>query len=249
MTLYGLHIGINKYPRGNALKKCVADARGVQSLFDGQLLLDKRAKPDELLGQLHETCSLPAAGEWGVISYSGHGTPVDDENGDEPDGQDEAIVAVTLEPVIDDEIQQAMRGRHRKARILLIADSCYSGMVHRAIPVLSRRYAPSIRKQRMRYLPPSLAKHRKATVQCQGDQDALPNVVVFSGCTDFEYSYEGDHYGAWTGSLLKTYAPELTIGQWFNAARRAMLETEFGSIQHPQLICSAAAKRWKVPSR
>lgn len=247
MIAAALHIGINKYPAGNALEKCVADARAMQKIFGGKLLLDRKATPAAIRAAIQATVRSPGKDEWAVITYSGHGTQVEDENDDEPDGWDEALVAADLDVILDDEFQSLLHGRHRQSRVLVIADSCFSGTVHRAAPLVGSAHVEALRRESVRFLPPSLARPKKRRVQNQGPQSALPNVVLCSGCADFEFSYEGPKHGVLSGAIKKHWRPGLTIGA---LAKRIGAEVDAsGYPQHPQLTCSRAALKWLVPAK
>jgi hypothetical protein len=245
--MIGAHIGINRYPAGNALTKCVADAHALAELFGGTLLLDRKANRGDLMALVKKTVARPKGKEWAVLTYSGHGSQAKDRNADEPDGMDETIVSVELDEIVDDEYQNLLAGRNRQARLLVIFDSCFSGNMHRAYGM--GRDIDNAPKQIIRYLPPSKVKaKRRRKVTNAGPQAALPNVVVMSACTDFEFAYEGESYGVWTGALVNTYHPDLSIGAWFKAAAKEVADGPFGMVQHPQLSCSRAALKWKVPA-
>lgn len=245
MTLSALHLGIDKYPGGHALQKCVSDARGLKGVFGGELLLNQQCTRSEILRAIRETALRPGKGQWGVVSYSGHGTPVNDRSGDEGDGWDEAIVDVGLNPVLDDDLAPTLAGRNTKSRLLLIFDSCFSGTMQRAMPVLGRRHQTAARRQHMRYLAPGFVKADRRPIGNKAEQKPLANVVVISGCTDFEFSYEGLKHGVLTGALLATYKPGLTIQAWFNATCEVVAQS--GYPQHPQLSASTTARKWLVP--
>lgn len=240
-----LHVGINAYPGGNRLKKCVADAKAMRKLFGGELLLDREATRKNIMAAIKATVLAPKKGEWAVITYSGHGTQVPDENGDEPDGWDEAVVDVNLDVILDDEFQSLLRGRHRQARILVICDSCYSGTIHRAAPLFSSAHLPALRRENARYMPYSTLKPKQRAVTNVGPQRALPNVPLVSGCADFELSYEGRNCGVLSGAIYEKYKPTQTIGQLAKLVGEAVDAS--GYPQHPQLTCSRAALKWKVP--
>lgn len=245
MIAAALHVGINAYPGGNSLQCCVADAKGMAKIFGGRLLLDKAATRKAIMAAVSETVRKPKAGEWAVITYSGHGTQMADTNGDESDLWDEAIVDVNLDVILDDEFQGLLHGRHRQARILVVCDSCYSGTIHRAAPLFNKQHLPALRKSNARYVPRAVVKPKKREVNV-GPQKALPNVVVVSGCADFELSYEGDKYGVLSGAIIQEYGPG-TIRQLAMLVKRAVDDS--GYPQHPQLVASKAAVAWPVPMR
>lgn len=247
MIAAALHVGIDKYPAGNALEKCAADAKAMRKLFGGELLLDKQATRANIMAAIKATIRKAGKDQWAVITYSGHGTQVPDKNRDEPDGYDEAVVDVNLDVILDDEFQSLLQGRHRQARILLICDSCYSGTIHRAAPTFSSAHLPALRRESARYVPYSTLKPKPRAVTNVGPQRPLPNVPLVSGCADFELSYEGQRYGVLSGAIYELFDKRHTLGQmaklvgeWVDAS---------GYPQHPQLTCSKAALKWRVPSK
>lgn len=61
------------------------------------------------------------------FSFSGHGTQVEDWDGDEFDGFDESLVASDLQLVIDDEIAAILSQLPPGARLTGLIDACHSG--------------------------------------------------------------------------------------------------------------------------
>lgn len=65
-----------------------------------------------------------------VFYYSGHGTELKDENGDEVDGYDEAFVFERkIQLVIDDYIAETINLYNKTKTLILIADCCRSGTI------------------------------------------------------------------------------------------------------------------------
>lgn len=66
-----------------------------------------------------------------VIYYTGHGASVDDTNGDEADGKDEALVfddAFIVDDVLADTI--ANSGKPQSSKVCLLSDCCHSGSIY-----------------------------------------------------------------------------------------------------------------------
>ncbi|GEM_PF-1525684 len=91
-------------------------------------------------------------GDVALIHFSGHGTRIPDQNGDEPDRKDEALVCNNFHPavtklehlILDDELAQWLRDLQRRgAHVTMIVDACHSGTVYRAIACVSRYVEPS----------------------------------------------------------------------------------------------------------
>lgn len=66
-----------------------------------------------------------------VVYYTGHGASVDDKNGDESDGKDEALV-FDDNFVIDDDLATAIAqsGKPASSTVLLLSDCCHSGSIY-----------------------------------------------------------------------------------------------------------------------
>ena len=90
-------IGINNYPGiFNDLKGCVNDANDWAELltefgFEVNVMLDEQGTRANIKAALTDLVSALRAGDYGVFTYSGHGTYNRDTSGDEPDSYDEAL--------------------------------------------------------------------------------------------------------------------------------------------------------------
>lgn len=69
--------------------------------------------------------------EYLIVYYSGHGASVDDKNGDEEDGKDEALV-FDDNFIIDDDLSEAIAtcGKPASSKICLFNDCCHSGTIY-----------------------------------------------------------------------------------------------------------------------
>lgn len=252
MSVYVLSIGINDYAgTQNDLHKCVADAQVFSSLFRAKpYLLDKQATRVNVIQAVQKFSQLPGPGEWYVGHYSGHGSQIPDRNHDEKDRKDEVIVTADLNYIVDDEFPALISHRNSQAKILQVFDSCFSGDMTRSFSLPRNKDEVDVNlRPHSRFLDPShLKMSPRALVQNHYTSPFLPNVIVFSACADYEYSYEGETNGVFTGALVQTYKPSLTIGQWFIAASRLIRNSEFGSRQHPQINCHPSCLSWPVPA-
>jgi metacaspase-1 len=139
-----LLVGINAYPNA-PLRGCINDVQQIKGLLkqyygfedDGiKLLLDGDAAAAGIkagLGWLAEGGADPDAVR--VFHYSGHGSYVADQNGDEPDGRDECLVPYDYHAVgfITDDVLKTLYDRFPTGgNLTLVMDSCHSGTVNRA---------------------------------------------------------------------------------------------------------------------
>jgi hypothetical protein len=244
-----LCMGINNYPDPeNRLAGCVNDAndwaaylRDVQG-FSIQMLIDSQAtsyKFKEIAGNYFTSSK---AGEKYVITYSGHGSNVPDEDGDEEDGRDECICLYDRF-FIDDEIRKLFKLLNPEASLTLISDSCHSGTVTRAF--LSA-IGDAEERLRPRYMPPkddNEAFEIKPSGVRSGARVFYPesgmNHILISGCLSTEYSYDarinGRNNGAMTAFALQVLKnnSNLTYAQFYTELKKLLPSQRYP--QTPQL--------------
>ena len=76
------------------------------------------------------------AGDIFWITYSGHGSQVPDQNGDESDGLDETWCLYDCQ-ILDDTLFDLWSRFKEGVRIVIFSDSCHSGTIARAINSLN----------------------------------------------------------------------------------------------------------------
>ena len=145
---YALAIGLNKVDPAHydgwdgALAGCEPDAEVMfaiakQQGLKAEKLLTADATHDALLARLERYAEELDSGDLLVVSYSGHGGTLPDENGDEQeltpgDLLDETWVLYDGQ-LLDDELAAAWSKFKRGVRILLFSDSCHSGTVLKCV--------------------------------------------------------------------------------------------------------------------
>jgi len=262
-----LCIGINDYPgTENDLAGCVNDAidwLGILAKydFDGQSLLNTGATRSGILSAIEDEVQQAKKGDSLVITYSGHGSFVPDEDGDEDDDADECLCpydVVENGPIVDDELAEIFDHLANGAKCVFISDSCHSGTVTKMMPILTpptmtTKKAP---QRTIRFLPPSFFLPKKDLRSFNGWQPFRPGkkeskVLLMAGCQDWEYSYDayfqGRPNGAFTFVALKALQemPEMmTYGNWFKAIRQMLPSRQYP--QAPNMIATSVMKRWKV---
>ena len=139
-----LHIGLNNVDTQAyqsqgfvvpQLSGCINDANAMQTLAAGQgfitqQLTDDQATSSEVIRFVSSYGRELEAGDFFLLTYSGHGGQVDDVNGDEDDAQDETWVLYDR-MLIDDELFQLFSQFQAGVRIFMLSDSCHSGTVAR----------------------------------------------------------------------------------------------------------------------
>jgi hypothetical protein len=141
-----LLVGINAYAKA-PLKGCVNDTTRVRELIeqryglttDGLRLLVDDAATKAAISDGLRWLAAPGDGDEPPVRmfhFSGHGTFIADQNGDEPDGRDECIVPYDYEttgPMTDDTLHELYSGFPANGHLLIAMDCCHSGTIQRQI--------------------------------------------------------------------------------------------------------------------
>lgn len=264
-----LCIGINDYPgTGNDLNGCVNDVNDWSDLltqrgFTVKKLLNEKATRNNIIRELKSLLSKTEKGDSVVVQYSGHGSYVPDENGDEPDGKDECIcpydvISPNGKPnfITDDELFELYSLRNKDSRLVIISDSCHSGSVSRMAPPLSTN--GPVRK--MRFLPPSVFLPQEELAKMGGTNfrsfrsASAPGRyagLLMAGCQDKQVSFDAEFGGKANGAFsfaalqaLKKLKASATYADWFNEISKKLPSEDYA--QTPNLFGSASMKKWKV---
>src|SRR5206468_4180714 len=116
-------------------------------------LLNTKATGAGMRAAMKAVITQAKSGDTVVIQYSGHGSQVPDENGDEADGTDEVICprdVVAKGPITDDELFQIYQARASGVRLIMISDSCNSGTVTKFAPIKA-----GAKRSKVRFMPPA----------------------------------------------------------------------------------------------
>ena len=263
MSKKALCIGINDYPgTQNDLSGCVNDANDWAAALTARgfavtKLIDAQATKAAMVSAISGLVGGAAKGDSVVITYSGHGTWVPDQNSDEPDGRDEGLCPWDIgsgKVLLDDEIAALFAHRAAGVRVLLISDSCHSGSVTKGDSDDLDAGMP-----RARLLPPSvwmkadeLPASRVSSLPIISGMSRSGGDLLMAGCLDTQFSWDtrfkGRPNGAFTYYALKTLAAlpaGASYAQWFKAITPTYLPTN-QLPQNPQLFGSRTARAWKV---
>lgn len=198
-----LLIGINYYNTQYQLNGCINDVNAMK-----KFLLDKNFNNIKILTDDSSSIENPTknnitnelirvlinskSGDTVVVTYSGHGSYIIDENNDELRGYDQTIIGCDLKSIKDDELKSII-GKYLKKDVTLFClfDSCYSGSV------LDLRYQYS-----------DSLNGNKLTINNK-EKETRGNVIMISGCHDEQTSadaYINNKYnGAMTSAFLNCY--------------------------------------------
>lgn len=263
MKKTALCVGINNYPGTDSdLYGCVNDAQDWSAVLDRNnfevvQLLDSYAKARNILEELKKMINSAEKGDSLVFTFSGHGTQVPDEDGDEVDGRDECLCAHDCYDgglIYDDELWKLFRSKQPGVQIVMISDSCHSGTVARKIgaPILvqqsaaKRKYIPYqlLSPRFLEQLQPRPANPEVARLAEEGSWLKAAKgaarvpwpVLLLSGCQDNEYSYDAEinrrPNGAMTAfalQALNNLPGRPTYNDWF-----LKLRTKLPSADYPQ---------------
>jgi hypothetical protein len=214
-----LLIGINYINTQNELSGCINDATNIHRFLttnnffdnnsitlmndyeDGELYPTKK----NILKQFDNLVKFAKKYKTGTvylfISFSGHGYYVEDTNGDESDGRDEALCPVDSYKsgyITDDTIKSKLVDKlGENVKLVMLVDACHSGTI------VDLKYNYSI-----------LNTNKNCHIYNK-IEDSKCDVIVISGCSDDQTSADGliihnslskfEYQGAMTAAFLDSY--------------------------------------------
>ncbi len=137
-----LIMGINNYKLVSHLQGCINDTETMNELLvdvfnfpsgNIRVLRNDQVVKSEVLRQLDWLFQDVNRGDRVVVHFSGHGSYVEDKDGDEPDGRDELIALHDMDfadpetYLTDDEIKEWTRTKPEGVRLTVVLDNCNSG--------------------------------------------------------------------------------------------------------------------------
>jgi hypothetical protein len=224
-----LLVGINHYQiPGADLRGCVNDVQDLQAALvefhgfkdsDIKVLTDGGATKKAMQAGIKALVSDSKPGDVAVLHYSGHGSNVPDDNGDEADGRDEILCPTDLnwdDPLRDDWLRVTLDKLRPNVSLTVIMDCCHSGTNTRAIvppdaPV-KERYLPSpwgiAAAESQRNLPKKVTTELRRSPRASRKTKDIVNAklpeVLITGCRDTQTSADAFINGRYNGAL--TYA-------------------------------------------
>ena len=242
MSKLALLIGINYIGTPCQLSGCINDIKETKKILkkvykyeekDIVSLTDEtQVKPtadniiDHLKNLAKRTNSEDIQEVW--ISYSGHGSYITDDNGDEDDKRDECLVPLDYDKsglIRDDKIHMIIGYISSKTKIKIVIDACHS----ETIIDLPYRYISGNK---------NVIENNKNKVKS--------NCLMISGCRDIEtsadaYNIDNSHKfsGAMTSSLLsalKKFNYTITCWKLLKEMRKFLKDRQYKQI--PQLSSS-----------
>ena len=244
-TRRALCVGIDHY-RDSPLAGCVRDAQAWSRVlselsFEVHSLFDAAATRHAVLDALRSLIESAQPGELLVFQYSGHGTQVQDLNGDEADRYDEALVPVDYHTgalLLDDDLAELYRRIPAGVVLTLFMDCCHSGTNSRFAP-LDRGAARGSERRRFMVLPAEVQEAHRRFRAHHGSpapttaEESLPGVIHFAACLDNQYAYESDGQGHFT-KVTTTELAQAVKGGVTNEAFAMDIAAKVSALQRPQ---------------
>ena len=253
-TKRALLIGINKYKAVPKLQGSLNDVETMKQILVTRwgfsekniaVVTDEAATRAGMLAAMELLVRDAGPNDTVYFHYSGHGSQVEDLNGDEPDDHlDETLVpqdgrTPDVRDITDDELD-AIFSRMQAKNALLVLDSCHSGTATRSLDIRTRSIPQDIRlniykqaedaKPKTRAVVPVVTSRYIVMTGAASHQEALDGPV------------EGRYHGFFTYSLSKSLSqaqPDASPRDVFAGVERELkrIQNHFGrsSMPEPQL--------------
>jgi hypothetical protein len=226
-------IGINRYRIAGAdLRGCVNDVKNMQAVLtayfgfakgDVTVLTDYDATKKAMQAAIKGLVTGAKKGDVLLLHYSGHGSNVPDDNGDEADHRDEILCPTNLDwkdPLRDDWLRATFDTLKPGVSLTVVMDCCHSGTNTRAIQPpdapLIPRYLPNpwdiMAEESGRRLRGKVAGELRSSSRAQRKKSDVVTAniaeLLITGCRDTQTSADayigGTYNGALTYNLVAT---------------------------------------------
>ncbi len=264
MAKKALLIGVNRYQiPGSDLRGCVNDVKNLAGALrefyafrpaDIETITDLTATKRAIEDGIRRLLKGARPGDALLLHYSGHGSNVPDDDGDEADERDEILCPANLDwkdPLRDDWLRKTFDKLRSGVSLTVIMDCCHSGTITRAVnppdaPSVER-YLPSpwdiIAEESGRRLRGRVVRRLRSTVHGKRGPDVVntrTRETLITGCRDSQTSADAFIGGSYNGALtfylvtaIRAARGKLTYRE-LHARTTALLEQE-NYDQVPQL--------------
>jgi len=249
-----LLIGINKYKAVPKLQGSLNDIETMRQILITRwgfsernitMVTDEAATRAGMLAAFEQLVKDAGPQDTVYVHYSGHGSQVEDLNGDETDDHlDETLVpqdgrSGDVRDITDDELD-AIFARLRARNTLIVLDSCHSGTATRSLDIRTRSIPRDSR----------VDLYRKAEHGTTRTRAVVPvmtsRYVVMTGAASHQEALDGPidgrYHGFFTFALarsLSSSSPQASAREVFGGVERELkrIQTHFGrsSMPEPQL--------------
>ncbi len=270
-TKKALVIGISDYPQDSenswGLIHGANDADLLASTlkkqgFKTNKLTNKKATASNIRKELSLFVEDIKNGDVVYLHFSGHGQPVEDLDGDEEDGWDEALIPHDAKKkpekgiyegenhILDDELNTYLREIRAKVGsngfVYVVIDACHAGSSYRGeeedVPTRGTNIGFSAKGKL--FVPP-IVKSGRIKIE---DLDNSSDICILEACRSYqvnsEIKQEGTYYGPlsyYINKVLQTYQLGKSIA-WIDEVRKYM-ETDMRLIRQNMVIESNLLSR------
>jgi len=183
------------------------------------ILKDKQATFQGMKDAIDRFIKKAQKGDIAVLHYSGHGQQIDDDNGDEGDGLDEALVPYDApeentganinkhfrDDLLGQKLKELRTALGPEGNLLVVLDACHSGTATRGLG--TKRGTTKIYR-----MPANMKKvvvkndHNEATLGLIDDGPELASMVALEACAPDQCNTEGKLGDTGVGSLSLSFS-------------------------------------------
>lgn len=207
--------------------------------FKTTTIVNQQATGQNIRKQLSKFSSSLIAGDIVYLHFSCHGQPVEDLDGDEADGWDEAIIPVDAQKVYskdkykgenhitDDELNRLFRTIRtkigRKGYLTVVIDACHAGTSYRGEEsedsVFIRGTNCGFSERGLKFVP-KIDKRGRIRIE---KSDNMSDICIIEACRSYqvnnEIQCEGKYYGSlsyYTNKVLQSNNSIVWRGRWYD---------------------------------
>ncbi len=192
-----------------------------------------------------------------LLYYSGHGTNVPDQNGDEADQQDEVLTMYDLKVVnvdnkpslkgvmLDDDLNRIL-GQIKSRQVLVLVDACHSGTSTKSVDLGGMFSGESSAVEKFFYYP-GMSANKGFSVSTSESGKTSDNYVSIGAAQDSERSLASYSGSFFTLGVKQTVEEAIRQGRDLTpealtegAASYIARKVSPAKVYHPQLIGNAA---------
>lgn len=207
--------------------------------FKVSSIVNQQATASNIRKQLFKFSSSCKPGDIVYLHFSCHGQPVEDLDGDEADGWDEAIIPVDAQKVYiknkykgenhitDDELNRFFRTIRtkigRKGYLTIVVDACHAGTSYRGEEnedsIFVRGTNTGFSERGLKFVP-KIDKRGKIRIEKSNN---MSDICIIEACRSYqvnnEIKFNGKYYGSlsyYTNKVLQSINNIIWRGRWYN---------------------------------
>lgn len=227
-----LLIGMNYPGSAYPLSGCINDINKIENMLVQKFAIQSVVKLHDnssivptkanIISQLTLLLSQSKSGDVLFFHYSGHGSQINDSNGDETDGKDEVIIPVDYfsnkSIITDDDIKSIIQTNLKVGvKLFVLMDCCHSGTIFDLKYNYDANWNPLVNNKSL---------------------DTNGDIIVISGCSDpqttFDTLINNTYQGTTTWTFTESIKPNITWKQLINNMRQMLINSNL-SQQVPQI--------------